>query len=1205
MDTISIKQGESLSIGFTFNSSYDESRIVDMLLYLDGVLIGRKSSGTLNKTTCYSAYVSSDETFIMEGYRDVILVLEDVELGVRKFIIAGVEFDKLADEFHADVDNNGYNILLELTVDETTLYGTSTLIEVLRGPSGSGVLPSGGTAGQTIIKNSNMDQDYSWGNPTQVNADWNATSGYAQILNKPNVLTVQQQVDWNATTGVTSILNKPIIITPVNSDWNSTTGLSAILNKPTYFPASDVYPWAKQPEKPQYNYSEILDHPTLISYFTNDAGYTTNMGTVTSITAGIGLTGGTITSSGTISLATQLPNGETATTQPRGDNSNKVATTAYCDNMTQPFSGVTVKPSYLNNGDGSVTIGTGEYTLNSQTDGSGYFKNYTITGGTFTLIDGVTNYIYADYNSGAPEIKNITTLSGINDLTTTPIYTLNRVGNYISVLDWDNQGFGLANKLTMRLRQTERFSVVPGGLTIGEAATRRITIGAGIVWYGATYVPIPASNSGDGTTQSKLFVYNGSSWSFSLQTQYNNSQYQGASGLVSLSGNQYGVIWVYKGVEASQDQYVVLGTNSYANLSSAQAALIPSNLPPIIPIHTILVGRIIVKNGESIATQIDNYLITGGSSAGISDHTKLSNLTWGSSGHVGTINTFAAFDSNGLAANIPTSNYYLSSNPNGYTSNLGTVTNVSTYIDTAGNDIYVETSNSTTTPQINIHIPTASATKRGALSATDWNTFNNKLSSISYNQPSNASYQMLWGSGNSVYGNSNITCNPYTGVLSATQFSGSGAGLTGLTSGQITTALGYTPKPTFTENTAFNKNFGTTTGTVLEGRTFGTAANNGSGDFIQAQSSSTQSASYKISGDGILNKLYSTGYVSLNSSEDNDTDGNPWYGLGQKTDLLTNLNGYFGVRIKTSGGSATLASSGAATFSSTINSTGFLLNGNNLTSSLSTNYLPKWNGSNFVNSLISDDGNINVNSELKIIQNYALRLGYNQAGGATLLYNPNGNLDITPRNGYNTDFRGGNVIIQSTTASTSPTTGALVVNGGIGVGGSVYSGSEFAIYTNAKRASISADAANLYINSLTSNPIKIQIDGSDKIYISTNGNVGIGHTSDQGYKLAVNGSGYFNGNVTASNFILSSDRTLKTNIQPITKDYSKLNLVSFNFKDNLDELRFGTIAQDLLSNGFSEFVTGDKEGEYKVKYIDLLIAKVAYLESEIIKLKSK
>ena len=40
-----------------------------------------------------------------------------------------------------------------------------------------------------------------------------------------------------------------------------------------------------------------------------------------------------------------------------------------------------------------------------------------------------------------------------------------------------------------------------------------------------------------------------------------------------------------------------------------------------------------------------------------------------------------------------------------------------------------------------------------------------------------------------------------------------------------------TYEPAFTKNTGFNKNFGSTAGTVLEGRTFGTAANNNTGDF--------------------------------------------------------------------------------------------------------------------------------------------------------------------------------------------------------------------------------------------------------------------------------------------------------------------------------------------------------------------------------------
>ena len=69
--------------------------------------------------------------------------------------------------------------------------------------------------------------------PAQVNADWNATSGAAQILNKPTIPAAQVNADWNATSGAAQILNKPTIpAAQVNADWNATSGAAEILNKP-------------------------------------------------------------------------------------------------------------------------------------------------------------------------------------------------------------------------------------------------------------------------------------------------------------------------------------------------------------------------------------------------------------------------------------------------------------------------------------------------------------------------------------------------------------------------------------------------------------------------------------------------------------------------------------------------------------------------------------------------------------------------------------------------------------------------------------------------------------------------------------------------------------------------------------------------------------------------------------------------------------
>lgn len=63
----------------------------------------------------------------------------------------------------------------------------------------------------------------------------------------------------------------------------------------------------------------------------------------------------------------------------------------------------------------------------------------------------------------------------------------------------------------------------------------------------------------------------------------------------------------------------------------------------------------------------------------------------------------------------------------------GTVTNVSALtLGTSGTDLSSSVANPTTTPVITLNVPTASASNRGALSSTDWSTFNNKQPAGNY-----------------------------------------------------------------------------------------------------------------------------------------------------------------------------------------------------------------------------------------------------------------------------------------------------------------------------------------------------------------------------------------------------------------------------------------------------------------------------------------
>jgi len=111
-------------------------------------------------------------------------------------------------------------------------------------------------------------------------------------------------------------------------------------------------------------------------------------------------------------------------------------------------------------------------------------------------------------------------------------------------------------------------------------------------------------------------------------------------------------------------------------------------------------------------------------------------LAWGTVGqsaHV--INASGAL---GLNTNITgTSNFGTSgqvltsggsaATPTWATPTTGTVTSVAALtLGTTGTDLSSSVATGTTTPVITLQVPTASATNRGALSAADWTTFNNK-----------------------------------------------------------------------------------------------------------------------------------------------------------------------------------------------------------------------------------------------------------------------------------------------------------------------------------------------------------------------------------------------------------------------------------------------------------------------------------------------
>lgn len=102
-----------------------------------------------------------------------------------------------------------------------------------------GLIPVGGTSGGNgtgAVDTVNGIAPDNNGNVTvpipqpvpQVRSDWNATSGIAQILNKPTLFSG----NYNDLTNKPEI---PVVTPQVNPDWNATSGKAQILNKPVLF----------------------------------------------------------------------------------------------------------------------------------------------------------------------------------------------------------------------------------------------------------------------------------------------------------------------------------------------------------------------------------------------------------------------------------------------------------------------------------------------------------------------------------------------------------------------------------------------------------------------------------------------------------------------------------------------------------------------------------------------------------------------------------------------------------------------------------------------------------------------------------------------------------------------------------------------------------------------------------------------------------
>lgn len=278
-------------------------------------------------------------------------------------------------------------------------------------------------------------------------------------------------------------------------------------------------------------------------------------------------------------------------------------------NITTYQSAGVIYPSPIatKNIDGTVNVTSCFVSIRLDINHATKLQTYPVAAATnLVLTDNEVNYIVVNSAlglSGIPPSFSFTVLAEaelplIEESSIIPIFTCFRTGTNVSMISWDSLGSGLLNKLHARLVKTNRYAR-ESGFEITERATRVLDVVEGVIWYGGVRIDLPAFSS-----DTNVFVFwkkVAGIWTPDLTTtQYNNLQYQGATDLVSLTTDYYTVNWIYRCVDEASNKIInILADDEYASIAEAENSQEPVDNPGGVNINAFLIGRIIVKKGET------------------------------------------------------------------------------------------------------------------------------------------------------------------------------------------------------------------------------------------------------------------------------------------------------------------------------------------------------------------------------------------------------------------------------------------------------------------------------------------------------------------------------------------------------------------------------------------------------------------------------
>jgi hypothetical protein len=318
-------------------------------------------------------------------------------------------------------------------------------------------------------------------------------------------------------------------------------------------------------------------------------------------------------------------------------------------------------PTFTDNADGSFDIGSCDVWLYDNTSHSGSLRQFSVTDSTGLIAPQNENsYLVVRYNNGIPIYEVIQNVDLINESTVVPILTLYNEHNVIiHAITWDKLSCGLPNKLNMRFVKTNRFGYESGLKLSADGTDRWIEVTAGIMWVGSVRHYVNAYTSQ--TDRLTLFAYDGTVWDSTATVSggsWQNTEYNDINGRQPIGNGKWGANWIFQDVESEGHVGYIMGDKEYASLGDAITDnALPSNMPIGFASHGVFIGRIVFREGELTADQVDSaFEISISTGASVSVHNQLSGIQggavanyWHSNQPINTTNTPTFAGTNSLS----------------------------------------------------------------------------------------------------------------------------------------------------------------------------------------------------------------------------------------------------------------------------------------------------------------------------------------------------------------------------------------------------------------------------------------------------------------------------------------------------------------------------------------------------------------------------